>query len=323
MPSSVETRWTARQQQPARTAIGMGDKKVLVVLAGRSTTGRQYGMLESLPEEARAPIQAALDEANVSARTYARGARGGPAQPGRLSTQASSLHGHACLLTCVPLCALSQVEIRTGLLSQDEETQRKWFGEAHAIIPAGLVDAELLDKCPNLALVSCGAVGYDNVDAVECARRGVWVANAGGASIDTTSDTALMLMLNIMRRGAINHELVRASSLAQDVSTRKWGWATGHSLGDDPEGKTLGIIGFGRIGQSLARKCNLAFGMKIIYYDVRHIVQSAVPTAVKVSMEELLQVRLTLGMSCVNAYRPCSVFVVACRRPMSSPCTST
>ena len=134
----------------------MGDKKVLVVMAGRSTTGRQYGMLESLPEEARAPIQAALDEANVSARTYARGARGGPAQPGRLSTQASSLHGHACLLTCVPLCALSQVEIRTGLLSQDEETQRKWFGEAHAIIPAGLVDAELLDKCPNLALVSCG-----------------------------------------------------------------------------------------------------------------------------------------------------------------------
>jgi hypothetical protein len=100
---------------------------------------------------------------------------------------------------------------------------------------------------------------------------------------------------------------VRASSLAQDVATRKWGWATGHSLGDDPEGKTLGIIGFGRIGQSLARKCNLAFGMKIIYYDVRHIVQSAVPTAVKVSMEELLQVRLMLGMSCVNAYRPRSV----------------
>ena len=63
--------------------------------------------------------------------------------------------------------------------------------------------------------------------------------------------------------------------------------------------------------------------MKIIYYDVRHIVQSAVPTAVKVSMEELLQVRLMLGMSCVNAYRPRSVFVAACRRPMSSPCTST
>ena len=48
----------------------MGDKKVLVVMAGRSTTGRQYGMLESLPEEARAPIQAALDEANV--REHAR-----------------------------------------------------------------------------------------------------------------------------------------------------------------------------------------------------------------------------------------------------------
>ena len=192
--------------------------------------------------------------------------------------------------------ASAGIEVRAQLAAQDEATQNEWLQEAEGLLgaPGGRVDAALLDRAPKLALVALASVGYDVVDAEECARRGVWVANAGGASVETTANMALALLLGASRQLGINHELVRRDG-AKPSDTRDWKWGSAESNGHplwgatDPEGKVLGVLGFGRIGQSLARKCHLAFGMGVIYTDALHIVQAAVPTAEAVTFDELLR----------------------------------
>ena len=64
------------------------------------------------------------------------------------------------------------------------------------------MDAALLDRAPNLALVAMQSVGYEQVDAEACAARGAWVTNAGGASVETTADMALALLLGVGLQGA-------------------------------------------------------------------------------------------------------------------------
>lgn len=172
--------------------------------------------------------------------------------------------------------AAAGITVRLDFQAQDEPTQAAWLREAGALISKGHVPAgeggtaALLERAPNLQLIALGSVGYDGLDADECAEHGVWVTNAGGASIETTADMALALLLGVSRRLGINHELMRRDG-AKPADERDWGWAHGHELGDDPEGKTLGVVGFGRIGQALARKCHLALGMTVVYYDVLHV----------------------------------------------------
>ena len=136
------------------------------------------------------------------------------------------------------------IEVWADFASQDEVTQEQWLREAEALVgaPFGKVDSALLDRMPKLALIALSSVGYDAVDAAECASRGVWVANAGGASVETTANMALALLLGVSRRLGINHELVRRDG-ATPPGDRDWQWSSGHNMAAaaDPEGKTLGI----------------------------------------------------------------------------------
>ena len=97
---------------------------------------------------------------------------------------------------------------------------------------------------------------------------------------------ACTLILGISRHIGILHERLRRDG-AKPPDERDWPWTDvkGDDISDD---KTLGIIGFGRIGQSVARKMSVAFGMKVVYHDVLHVIQSAVPSARYVSWDELL-----------------------------------
>ena len=109
------------------------------------------------------------------------------------------------------------------------------------------VDDELLDIVgPGLKVVSNFAVGYDNIDVAACARRGVAVGNTPGVLTETTADLACALMLAAMRRLPEGDRYVRAGDW------RTWGPQL--LMGGDVHGATLGIVGFGRIGQAVARR---------------------------------------------------------------------
>jgi len=121
------------------------------------------------------------------------------------------------------------------------------------------IDAALMDKAPKLKVISNYAVGFDNVDIPAATKRGIIVGNTPGVLTETTADLAFALMMAAGRRIVEGDKEVRAGKW------KTWGPMT--LLGQDIHGATLGIIGLGRIGASVARRAK-GFGMKIIYYDI-------------------------------------------------------
>lgn len=121
------------------------------------------------------------------------------------------------------------------------------------------VDAELLDRAgPGLRVVSNYAVGYDNIDVAACAARGVAVGNTPGVLTETTADLAFALLAAAARRVAEGDRYVRAG---------RWvAWQPMLLTGPDIHGATLGIVGFGRIGQAMARRAS-GFGMRVLYWS--------------------------------------------------------
>jgi lactate dehydrogenase-like 2-hydroxyacid dehydrogenase len=104
--------------------------------------------------------------------------------------------------------------------------------------------------------VANAAVGYDNVDVPACARRGVVVSNTPGVLTEATADIAFALILMATRRLGEGERLIRSGT--------PWSWSMFFMLGSGIQGKTLGIVGLGKIGLATARRAR-AFGMEIAY----------------------------------------------------------
>jgi glyoxylate reductase len=120
------------------------------------------------------------------------------------------------------------------------------------------VDDELLSAAPKLRIVSTVSVGYDHIDVSACTRRNVMVTNTPGVLDETTADLAWALLMAIARRVVEGDAWVR---------TGTWpGWELDQLLGGDVYGKTLGVVGFGRIGRRVARRA-LGFQMRVLYYN--------------------------------------------------------
>jgi len=119
------------------------------------------------------------------------------------------------------------------------------------------IDAEVLDANPQLTVVCNMAVGYNNFDIPACTARGVLATNTPDVLTETTADFGFALMMATARRiGESEHFLRRG----------EWNrWAYDMFTGSDVHGATLGILGMGRIGQGIARRGALGFGMKVIY----------------------------------------------------------
>lgn len=125
------------------------------------------------------------------------------------------------------------------------------------------VDDEFLDAAgPGLKVVSNYAVGFDNIDVAACARRGIPVGNTPGVLTETTADLAFALMMAAARR------LPEGDRYVRDGHWKTWGPLL--LLGPDVHGATIGIVGFGRIGQAVARRAQ-GFGMEILYHDVNRL----------------------------------------------------
>lgn len=123
------------------------------------------------------------------------------------------------------------------------------------------IDAEVLDSNPGLKVVSNVAVGYDNIDVKAATERGVMVTNTPGVLTETTADLTFALLLSAARR------IPEADRYSRKGEFGAWELMQPH-LGVDVYGKTLGIVGMGRIGRAVARR-GKGFDMRILYHDVR------------------------------------------------------
>ena len=143
------------------------------------------------------------------------------------------------------------------------------------------VDGELLDLCPTVKAVCNTAVGYNNIDIEACTRRGVMVTNTPGVLTDSVADYSMGMVIATCRRMTEGENYLRSG---------EWkGTFLKQILGQDVHGATLGLMGFGRIGQAIARRAR-GFDMKILYHSRTPATPEAEEEsgAAYVSKEELL-----------------------------------
>src|SRR5271170_7835237 len=127
------------------------------------------------------------------------------------------------------------------------------------------VGEELLRAAPKLRIAANVAVGFDNMDVPACTKRGVVATNTPGVLDETTADFAWTLLMAVARRLGEGEQLARSGN---------WrGWDLDQLVGADVWGKTLGIVGFGRIGRAVARRAS-GFQMKVIYNDAQRVSQA-------------------------------------------------
>lgn len=165
-----------------------------------------------------------------------------------------------------------------------------------AICPSvcDLLSAEVLNvenkRCKILANFG---VGYNHIDVEAAKQQGLMVTNTPGVLTESTADIAMTLLLMSARRGAEGDRLVRS---------KKWtGWSPTQLMSSDVTGATLGLIGFGRIAQAMARKAHHGFGMKILYLKPSPAEQSVVDDLQAVrcdSIEELLSQADFVSLHC-------------------------
>jgi glyoxylate reductase len=144
------------------------------------------------------------------------------------------------------------------------------------------IDAKLMNSAPKLKVISQCAVGYDNIDVHAATARGILVGNTPGVLTDATADFAFTLLMASARRIGEAVEYVR---------TGKWTtWGLTTLLGQEIFGTTLGLIGFGRIGQAVARRAR-GFDMRVLYYDIiRHLEAEAELDVAYCDLNHLLSV---------------------------------
>ncbi|KJR88166.1 D-3-phosphoglycerate dehydrogenase [Sporothrix schenckii 1099-18] len=149
----------------------------------------------------------------------------------------------------------------------------------------GRIDDELLSALPSsLRFICHNGAGYDQIDVAACTARGVRVSNTPTAVDEATADIHIFLLLGAMRNLAPTLSSIRAGH---------WrGLDGGPPLGHDPQGKTIGIVGMGGIGRTVARKAHAAFDMKVLYHNRNRLapeVEAAAGHAVYVpTLDELL-----------------------------------
>ena len=144
------------------------------------------------------------------------------------------------------------------------------------------IDAPFLQACPHLKVIALHSVGYDNVDIAAATALRIPIGNTPGVLSNATADTAFLLLLATSRKAFYLHTTIANGEWKHFEPTA--------NLGIELYGKTLGIAGLGKIGYEMARRCQAAYGMKIIYHN-RHVntVAEKDLAAKLVSFDELLE----------------------------------
>ena len=136
--------------------------------------------------------------------------------------------------------------------------------DAQALIGSSYpVDAALLDRAPQLRVISSVSVGVDNYALAELQRRGIWLCHTPGVLDETVADTVFTLLMATSRRVVELANLVREGRWGKNIGEDLFGWDVHH--------KTIGLLGFGRIGQAIAQRAALGFHMPVLYHTRRPV----------------------------------------------------
>lgn len=172
---------------------------------------------------------------------------------------------------------------KENLLTKQEIKSLAKTSDAMITMLADNIDKEILEEGKNkLKIIANYAVGYNNIDVEKAKELGIYVTNTPGVLTETTADLTWALILSIARRIVESDKFTREGKFE--------GWKPELFLGSDVYGKTLGIIGFGNIGQAVAKRA-LGFNMKVLYTQ-RHRVSSQIENnlnASYVNLKELLE----------------------------------
>jgi len=158
------------------------------------------------------------------------------------------------------LQAQAEVTLIENLDAEGLAKLREALPHAHGLLGASLkLDAQLLDLAPHLQAIASVSVGVDNYDIDYLNERRILLSNTPDVLTETTADTGFALILATARRVVELANVVRAGEWTRNVGPAQFG--------TDVHGKTLGIIGMGRIGEALAQRGHFGFGMPVIYHS--------------------------------------------------------
>ena len=185
------------------------------------------------------------------------------------------------------------------------------------------IDGALLDAAPKLKVISNYAVGFNNIDVPAATERGICVGNTPGVLTDATADMAFALLISAARR------IVESQHYAASGQWKTWE-PLGH-IGQDLVGRTIGIVGMGRIGYAMAKRCHGGWGMKVLYHDLQRVAAAEAELAAKrveidmlLAESDFISVHTDLndstrGMFNAAAFakmKPTAVFVNTARGPL-------
>ena len=150
--------------------------------------------------------------------------------------------------------------------------------------------AEVLEHPSRTKILGNFGVGFNHIDVEAAKAAGLVVTNTPGVLTDATADIALTLLLNVARRTYEGETMLRAG---------EWtGWRPTQLMGTGPQGKTLGIIGMGRIGKAMAKRCHHALDMKVIFYDAFPVADPGVPAEQRETVDQVLEEADFVSLHC-------------------------
>jgi glyoxylate reductase len=191
----------------------------------------------------------------------------------------------------IPSSALATLEAACDVdrndsdqLTPDQLTARISDKEGVVCLLTDAMTAEVMDAAPRLKVIANVAVGYNNIDVPAAHARGIVVSNTPEVLTEATADLTWALIMDITRRVSEGDRMIRRGA---------WkGWALDFMLGNELTGKTLGIIGYGRIGQAVAARA-VPFGLRVIHADVQ-----AVPGSGAIPVDRLLATSDIVSIHC-------------------------
>ncbi|WP_069300234.1 2-hydroxyacid dehydrogenase [Neptunicoccus sediminis] len=184
-----------------------------------------------------------------------------------------------------------ELTVRKETLPLDKGEMAAVLGAYDGVLPTlgDPLGADVLGRGARARVLANFGVGYNHIDVTAAEAAGIVVSNTPGAVTDATADIAVLLMLMTARRASEAEAAVRDGS---------WqGWHPTQYLGLHVSGKTLGVIGMGRIGKAIAKRCHYGFGMDVVFYNRSTVANCGVPARQLGSVAEVMAAADVVSLS--------------------------
>lgn len=184
------------------------------------------------------------------------------------------------------------VQLNPTDLPYDQTELCRALRQADAVLPTvtDRLGAALFEGKVRARLLGNFGVGFNHIDIAAAKAAGVVVTNTPAVLTDATADLAMTLLLMCARR---------AGQGERELRSGKWtGWRPTHLCGTQVTGKTVGIVGMGRIGQAMAKRCHFGFGMDVVFFDSQPVCVSGLPARQLSTVEEVLGAADFISLHC-------------------------